>query len=53
MFEPGTRVRVTIEGELEHIVPSSTGLRAAIKIGNGISLTVPYPDLSPARGEAR
>lgn len=47
MFEPGTRVKATLEGELEHIVASSTGLRAAIKIGNGISITVPYPDLSP------
>lgn len=51
MFEPGQRVSVKIEGELEHVVASPSGLRAAIKIGNGISLTVPYPDLSPARSE--
>ncbi|QAB17111.1 hypothetical protein Leucomu_11205 [Leucobacter muris] len=48
MFEAGTRVTARIEGELEHVVPSRQGLRASIKIGNGVSLTVPYPDLSPA-----
>ena len=48
MFEPGERVYVRIEGELEHVVASPTGLRAAIKIGNGVSLTVPYPDIGRA-----